>query len=58
MPSTQGHVVVRVEQGGGSYRVIVLDDSKPDGAVRSVISRTPGGFGQSDDLTAARSSSS
>ena len=36
LAATQGHVVVRVEPGGGSYRVIVLDDSKPDGAVRSV----------------------
>ena len=36
MGATQGHVVVRVDDGGGSYRVIVLDDSKPDGAVLSV----------------------
>jgi beta-lactamase superfamily II metal-dependent hydrolase len=36
MPGTQGHVVVRVDAGGGSYRVIVVDDSKADGAVRSV----------------------
>ncbi len=33
---TQGHVVVRVEAGGARYRVIVIDDSQPDGAVRSV----------------------
>ena len=32
----QGHVVVRVEPGGASYRVLVLDDSKEDGAVLSV----------------------
>ena len=32
----QGHIVVRVETGGSSYRVIVVDDSKPDGAVLSV----------------------
>lgn len=31
-----GHVVVRVEAGGASYRVIVVDDRVPDGLVRSV----------------------
>lgn len=33
---TQGHVVVRVAPGGASYRVIVIDDSKVEGTVRSV----------------------
>lgn len=33
---TQGHVVVRVAPGGSSYRVVVVDDSQPDGTVRSV----------------------
>jgi hypothetical protein len=36
LPSVQGHVLVRVDAGGGSYRVIVIDDSKEDGAVKSV----------------------
>jgi beta-lactamase superfamily II metal-dependent hydrolase len=36
MAATQGHVVVRVDAGGGTYRVIVVDDSTPDGAVLSV----------------------
>ena len=36
MPGTQGHVIVRVEPGGGSYRVIVLDDSRPDGVIKSI----------------------
>ncbi|MGH7944930.1 MAG: ComEC/Rec2 family competence protein [Opitutaceae bacterium] len=36
MPGTQGHVVVRVDAGGGRYRVMVVDDSKPEGAVRSI----------------------
>jgi hypothetical protein len=36
LPSHQGHVLVRVDAGGGSYRVIVIDDSKEDGAVKSV----------------------
>ncbi len=34
--STQGHVVVRVEPGGARYSVLVVDDSKVDGGVRSV----------------------
>lgn len=34
--SKQGHVLVRVDRGGASYRVIVLDDSREDGAVVSV----------------------
>ena len=34
--SNQGHVVVRVDAGGATYRVIVLDDRHEDGAVRSV----------------------
>lgn len=33
---TQGHVLVRVEPGGARYRVIVIDDTKVDGAVLSV----------------------
>src|SRR5690606_5786194 len=36
MAGTQGHVVVRVDSGGGTYRVIMVDDSRPDGAVLSV----------------------
>ena len=32
----QGHVLVRVEPGGARYRVMVIDDSREDGAVRSV----------------------
>ncbi|MES2697784.1 MAG: hypothetical protein V4773_30255 [Verrucomicrobiota bacterium] len=32
----QGHVIVRVDSGGASYRVIALDDSREDGAVLSV----------------------
>jgi hypothetical protein len=34
--SIQGHVVVRVDAGGATYRVIVVDDSRPDGAVLSI----------------------
>ncbi len=34
--SSQGHVVVRVAPGGGSYRVIVLDDSDAICRVKSV----------------------
>jgi hypothetical protein len=34
--SIQGHVIVRVEPGGARYRVIVVDDSRPEGAVRSI----------------------
>ncbi len=34
--SSQGHVVVRVEPGAATYRVIVVDDSKDNGAVLSV----------------------
>jgi hypothetical protein len=34
--SSQGHVVVRVEPGGASYRVIVLDDAAESPAVKSV----------------------
>jgi hypothetical protein len=36
MAGTQGHVVVRVDPGGGSYRVIVVDDRQPGGAVLSI----------------------
>jgi beta-lactamase superfamily II metal-dependent hydrolase len=32
----QGHVLLRVEPGGGRFRVIVIDDSKHDGNVTSV----------------------
>ena len=34
--SDAGHVVVRVEPGGASYRVFVLDDTSESGAVKSV----------------------
>lgn len=34
--SNQGHVLVRVDAGGASYRVIVIDDSQENGAVLSV----------------------
>lgn len=34
--ANQGHVLVRVEPGGARYRVMVLDDSREDGAVLSV----------------------
>jgi hypothetical protein len=34
--ANQGHILVRVDPGGGSYRVIVIDDSREDGAVLSV----------------------
>jgi hypothetical protein len=33
---TQGHVIVRVDSGGASYRVIVVDDSRENGAVLSI----------------------
>lgn len=36
MASTQGHVIIRVDAGGATYRVIVVDDSQPAGVVRSV----------------------
>ena len=32
----QGHVLLRVEPGGGRYRMIVIDDSRHDGKVLSV----------------------
>jgi len=32
----RGHVLARVDSGGAAYRVIVLDDSRPDGNVLSV----------------------
>ena len=32
----QGHMLLRVEAGGGRYRVIAIDDSKDDGNVLSV----------------------
>lgn len=34
--SSQGHVVIRVEPGGGSYRVIILDDSSESYVVKAV----------------------
>ncbi len=34
--ASEGHIVVRVEPGGGQYRVIVLDDATEERAVRSV----------------------
>jgi beta-lactamase superfamily II metal-dependent hydrolase len=34
--SSQGHIVVRVAPGGGSYQVIVLDDSAESYAVKAV----------------------
>ena len=34
--SAQGNIVVRVAQGGGSYRVIILDDSTEDYRIKSV----------------------
>jgi hypothetical protein len=34
--SNQGHVLVRVEPGGARYRVMVIDDSREDGAVLSI----------------------
>ena len=36
LTSSQGHVLVRVEPGGGSYRVIVLDDTAETWRVKSV----------------------
>lgn len=35
--STQGHVVIRVAPGGGSYRVFVLDDSDEQMRVKAVF---------------------
>lgn len=35
--STQGHVVIRVEPGGASYRVFVLDDSSEEMRVKAVF---------------------
>ena len=35
MLSQQGHVVVRVAEGGGSYEVIVVDDAVEDGKVKA-----------------------
>jgi hypothetical protein len=34
--SAQGHVVVRVEPGGASYRVIILDDASESYVVKAV----------------------
>ena len=34
--STQGHIVIRVDQEGESYRVIILDDSTEDFTVKAV----------------------
>lgn len=36
LKSNSGHVVVRVENGGGSYRVFVLDDSNEELKIESV----------------------
>jgi hypothetical protein len=36
LKSGQGHILVRVDPGGGSYQVIVLDDSAESYAVKSV----------------------
>jgi len=36
LKSDQGHILVRVDPGGGTYRVIVLDDSTESYAVKSV----------------------
>jgi hypothetical protein len=35
MLSQQGHVVVRVAEGGASYEVIVLDDSVEQGKIKA-----------------------
>ena len=35
--SRQGHVVIRVEPGGGAYRVFVLDDTIPSLRVRAIF---------------------
>lgn len=37
LKSRQGHVVVRVEPGGDSYRVYVVDDSDESGRVKAVF---------------------
>jgi len=37
LKSRQGHVVVRVEPGGASYRVYVIDDSDESGRVKAVF---------------------
>ena len=36
LASAQGHIVVRVGEDGGSYRVIILDDSTEGYIVKSV----------------------
>jgi hypothetical protein len=36
LKSSHGHVVIRVAPGGGSFRVIVLDDSAENYGVKSV----------------------
>jgi beta-lactamase superfamily II metal-dependent hydrolase len=36
LTATQGHIVIRVVPGGGSYRIFVLDDSRESFEVRSV----------------------
>jgi len=35
LKSQQGHILVRVDPGGGSYRVIILDDSAETFEIRS-----------------------
>jgi hypothetical protein len=39
LTSSQGHIVVRVAPGGGSYRVIVLEDSRESFRIKSVHGR-------------------
>ena len=34
--SAQGHIVIRVEPGGGSYRALILEDSDESMRVRAV----------------------
>jgi hypothetical protein len=37
LKSDQGHVVIRVEEGGERYRVIILDDSVENNTVKAVF---------------------
>jgi beta-lactamase superfamily II metal-dependent hydrolase len=36
LKSQQGHIVVRVAEGGGSYQVIILDDASEDRRIKAV----------------------
>ena len=36
LASSQGHIVIRVAPGGGSFRVVVLDDSAESYRVTSI----------------------